>query len=75
MGVFCNFAPTPIGIDGVLFKSCEQLFQLMKFKNLVVIANIMKGITANGKRCYQVKKTVKSYEKDLRRDDWGSEKV
>lgn len=47
----------------------------MKFKNLVVIANIMKGITANGKRCYQVKKTVKSYEKDLRRDDWGSEKV
>lgn len=71
-GIFCNFAPTPITIDGVLFKSSEHLFQLMKFKDPEVISNIMNGITNNGKKCYQIKKTVKSYEKEFRREDWGS---
>lgn len=71
-GIFCNFAPTPIIIDGVVFKSSEQLFQMMKFKDPTVITNIFNGITSNGKRCYQVKKTVKSYEMDYRRADWGS---
>ena len=71
-GVFCNFASTPIVIDGVTFPSSEHLFQLMKFKDPVVIANIMNGITNNGKRCHQIKKTVKSYEKEYRRDDWGT---
>lgn len=71
-GVFCNFAPTPIVVDGVEFKSCEHLFQMMKFKDSQVVVNIMNGITNNGKRCYQVKKTVKSYEKEYRRADWGS---
>ena len=71
-GIFCNFAPTPIIIDGVVFKSSEHLFQLMKFKDPEVISNIMNGITNNGKKCYQIKKTVKSYEKEFRREDWGS---
>ncbi len=71
-GVFCNFASTPIEIDGVVFKSSEHLFQLMKFKEPSVVANIMDGITNNGKKCYQIKKTVKSYEKEYRRSDWGS---
>ena len=71
-GVFCNFAPTPIVVDGVEFKSSEHLFQMMKFKDSQVVVNIMNGITNNGKRCYQVKKTVKSYEKEYRRADWGS---
>ena len=69
-GVFCNFAPTPIVVDGVVFRSSEHLFQLMKFKNPEVIANIANGITNNGKKCHQIKKTVKSYEKEYRREDW-----
>lgn len=71
-GIFSNFASTPIIIDGVRFKSSEHLFQLMKFKAPVVISNIMNGITNKGKKCYQIKKTVKSYEKEFRREDWGS---
>ena len=70
-GVFSNFAHTPIIVDGVEFSSSEHLFQLMKFKDPAVIANIANGVTNNGKKCYQIKKTVKSYEKDYRRDDWG----
>ena len=31
-GIFGNFAPTPIIINGVTFKTSELLFQLMKFK-------------------------------------------
>ena len=48
------------------------LFQMMKFKDPAVITSIMNGITGNGKRCFQIKKTVKSYEKEYRREDWGS---
>ena len=32
-GIFGNFARTPIIIDGVMFKTSELLFQLMKFKD------------------------------------------
>ena len=71
-GIFCNFAKTPIEIDGVVFKSCEHLFQMMKFKDPAVVSNIMKGVTSKGKRCYEIKKTAKSYEKEFRREDWGS---
>jgi ribA/ribD-fused uncharacterized protein len=71
-GIFCNFAATPIVVDGVEFKSCEHLFQLMKFKDSRVITNIMNGVTNNGKKCFQIKKTVKSYEKEFRREDWGA---
>jgi ribA/ribD-fused uncharacterized protein len=71
-GVFSNFATTPIVIDGVCFKSSEHLFQMMKFQDATVVLNIMNGVTNNGKRCYQIKKTVKSYEKAYRRADWGS---
>ena len=71
-GIFCNFAKTPIEIDGVVFKSCEHLFQMMKFKDPAVVSNIMKGVTSKGKRYYEIKKTAKSYEKEFRREDWGS---
>ena len=27
--LFCNFAPTPLVVDGVTFESSEELFQLM----------------------------------------------
>lgn len=71
-GLFCNFASTPLTVNGFTFKSSEQLFQLMKFKDREVLLNILNGITRNGKRCHEVKRTVKSYEKEYRREDWGS---
>ena len=70
-GLFCNFAPTPLVVKGVTFKSSEELFQLMKFKDEVVIRRIRAGITMGGKFCRQIKMTAKSYEKAYRRPDWG----
>jgi ribA/ribD-fused uncharacterized protein len=70
-GIFCNFANTSLVVNGYTFKSSEQLFQLMKFTDRDVVERILDGITNNGKKCYEIKKTVKSYEKDYRREDWG----
>ena len=70
-GLFCNFAPTPLIVDGVAFDNSEELFQLMKFKNEDIIRRIRTGITMGGKTCRQIKMTAKSYEKSYRRPDWG----
>ena len=32
-GIFSNFGRTPIVVNGVTFRTSEQLFQLMKFKD------------------------------------------
>lgn len=71
-GVFCNFYATSITVDGVTFRSAEQLFQLMKFKDAAIIERIWNGVTANNKICHEIKRTVKSYEKEYRRTDWGT---
>ena len=71
-GIFCNFAATPLSVNGFTFKSSEQLFQLMKFKDREIVGNILDGITNNGKKCHEVKRTARSYEKEFRRKDWGS---
>lgn len=70
-GLFSNFAPTPLVVNGVTFESSEELFQLMKFKDKDVIRRIRAGITMGGKACHQIKMTAKSYEKAYRRPDWG----
>ncbi len=70
-GIFSNFAPAPLVIDGVSFRNSEELFQLMKFRDAAILGRIRDNITREGKTCYNIKKTVKSYEKDYRRDDWG----
>ena len=70
-GIFCNFAKTPLKVNGHTFNSSEELFQLMKFKDPAVLKNIMAGITANDKKSDLVKMTAKSYEKKYRREDWG----
>ena len=44
----------------------------MKFREPEVIRKIWNGVTANGKVCHEVKRTVKSYEKEFRRADWGT---
>jgi ribA/ribD-fused uncharacterized protein len=69
-GLLCNFAHTPITIEGVTFKSAEQLYQMMKFADPDIIQRIWAGITNNGKVCHEIKRTVKSYEAEYRREDW-----
>jgi ribA/ribD-fused uncharacterized protein len=69
-GLLCNFAHTPITIEGITFKSAEQLYQMMKFTNPDIIQRIWAGITNNGKVCHEIKRTVKSYEAEHRREDW-----
>lgn len=71
-GVLSNFGRTPIKVNDVTFKTSEHLFQMMKFKDRYPVERISNNITYAGKKCYNVKKTAKSYEKEYRRDDWGS---
>lgn len=62
-GLFGNFATTPIIINGVTFKTSEQLFQLMKFKEAEPVHDVY-----NAKN---PKMTAKHWEKTHRREDWG----
>ena len=62
-GIFGNFAPTPIIINGVTFKTSELLFQLMKFKEKEPILAVY---NANNP-----KMIAKHWEKTHRREDWG----
>ena len=62
-GVFSNFAKTPIEIDGVVFKNAEQLFQIIKFKDVEQVKAVY---DANNP-----KMTAKHWEKPHRRSDWG----
>ena len=70
-GIFSNMACTPIVVDGVTFKSCEHLFQMMKFKDAEIVGRLWNGITAAGKKSTNIKMTAKSYEPTHRRADWG----
>ena len=62
-GIFGNFAPTPIILNGVTFKTSELLFQLMKFKEAEPVLAVY---NANNH-----KMTAKHWEKTHRREDWG----
>ena len=62
-GVFSNFAPTPLVVNGVKFKNLEQLYQLMKFKDKEPVQAVYQ---ANNP-----KMTTKYWEKTHRREDWG----
>lgn len=62
-GIFGNFAPTPIIISNVSFKTSEQLFQLMKFKDAEPVLAVYQ---ANNP-----KMIAKHWEKTHRREDWG----
>ena len=58
--IFCNFAETSLEVNGHTFRSSEELFQLMKFKDAAVLKNIVAGITANDKESDAIKMTAKS---------------
>ena len=62
-GIFGNFAPTPIVINNVTFKTSELLFQLMKFKDEEPVKAVFSANTP--------KMTTKHWEKTHRREDWG----
>ena len=65
-GIFSNFAPTPLVVDGVAYKNSEQLFQCQKFTDEEAIRDIL---SANGMK---IKMKAKKWEKICRRPDWGS---
>ena len=62
-GILGNFASIPIIIYKVSFKTSEQLFQLMKFKDAEPVLAVYQ---ANNP-----KMTAKHWEKTHRRKDWG----
>jgi len=62
-GILGNFASTPIIINNVSFKTSEQLFQLMKFKDAEPVLAVY--------HANNPKMTAKHWEKTLRREDWG----
>lgn len=62
-GILGNFAATPIIINNVSFKTSEQLFQLMKFKDA---ESVLAVYQANNP-----KMIAKHWEKTHRREDWG----
>lgn len=62
-GIFGNFAPTPIILNKVTFKTSELLFQLMKFKEKEPILAVYNAKTP--------KMIAKHWEKTHRREDWG----
>ena len=62
-GILGNFASTPIIIDNVSFKTSEQLFQLMKFKDAEPVLAVY--------HANNPKMTAKHWEKTHRREDWG----
>ena len=62
-GILGNFAPTPININNVTFKTSELLFQLLKFKDAEPVLAVY---NANNP-----KMTTKHWEKTHRREDWG----
>lgn len=70
-GIFSNMASSPIVIEGITFKSCEHLFQMMKFKDEEIVRRVWHGVTAHDKHSHNIKMTAKSYEPAFRRSDWG----
>jgi predicted NAD-dependent protein-ADP-ribosyltransferase YbiA (DUF1768 family) len=70
-GILGNMTSAKIVVDGVEFKTSEQLYQMMKFKDPEVVKKVWNGDTARGKKSGNTKMTAKSYELEFRREDWG----
>ena len=62
-GILGNFAPTPIFIEHVTFKTSELLFQLMKFRDEEAVLALFHSNNP--------KMAAKHFEKTHRREDWG----
>lgn len=65
-GIFGNFAPTPLVVNGVEFINSEQLFQMLKFTDAATLQAI------HNSKGMKIKYVAKAAEKlGLRRIDWG----
>lgn len=65
-GIFGNFAPTHLVVNGIKFVNCEQLFQMLKFTDAVTLNAI------HNSKGMKIKYAAKAAEKlGLRRTDWG----
>ena len=65
-GVFSNFYSTPICVDDVVFKNVEQLYQMMKFRDINALHTIHQASGQN------IKLQSKHFQRaGLCRDDWG----
>lgn len=62
-GILGNFGRTPLRVDGVEFRTAEQLFQTMKFTD----AEAIRAVHA----ARNPKMTAKHWERTHRRADWG----
>ena len=62
-GLLGNFARTPLKLDGVEFRTSEQLFQLMKFRDRDAVLAVYHAVNP--------KMTAKKWEKTHRREGWG----
>lgn len=65
-GILGNLYATPLNVDGVLFVSSEQLFQMMKFTDKEILLDLYRtrGMTPK-------MKAKKNEKLGLRRPDWG----
>ena len=63
-GIFSNFAPAPLVVNGVTFRNSEQLFQLMKFRDKEAVLAVY--------HANNPKMMAKHWERTCRRGDWGS---
>ena len=62
-GLLCNFAETPLCVNGVMLNNSEQLFQLMKFVDEEPVRAVYQARNP--------KYPAKHWEKTHRRKDWG----
>ena len=73
-GILGNMTSAKIVVDGVEFKTSEQLYQMMKFKDPEVVKKVWNGDTARGKKSGNTKMTAKSYEPERSRGKFIVEK-
>ena len=66
-GIFGNFYKAPLVVNGIEFVNSEQLFQLMKFKDV----DLLKEIHACNNMAIKMKARSKR-ARALQRPDWGS---
>lgn len=62
-GIFSNYAHCPIKVNGVMFKTSEHLFQVLKFKDREHVLAVYNAPNP--------KMAAKKLEKLYRRSDWG----
>lgn len=62
-GIFCNFARTPLVVQGIRFNTAEHLFQVLKFKEAECVWDVYNAPNP--------KMPAKKLETLHRRPDWG----